>query len=120
MGDVDMKTIMNIENAMKKLFNTVVVDKIYDITIPCDIVSDDTNITEIQLIEIEPNKFELAIQTTRFYHRSYYHSKKELHGHITSLYEDANSIKHSKKKNRDKDKSKYIQKVCISAHHNIK
>lgn len=118
---MNMKTMMNIENAMKKLFNAVVINKIYDITIPCNIVSGDTNITEIQLIETEPNKFELAIQTTRFYHRSYYYGKKELCGHITSLYKNANTIKHSgKKKHREKDEEKYIKQVCISAHHNVK
>ena len=30
MGDIDMKTIIDIENAMKKLFNSVVIDKMYD------------------------------------------------------------------------------------------
>lgn len=120
MGDIDMKTIIDIENAMKKLFNSVVIDKMYDITIPCDIVSGDTNITEIRLIEVEPSKFEIAIQTTRFYHRSYYYGRKDLQKHITKLYEDACNNKQSKKKGKQKKDSKCIKNLCISAHHNIK
>lgn len=89
-----MSILVNVEDAMKELFTSVVMRKIYDVSIQCDIESGDTTISEIQLAEIKPGKFELLIRTTRFYHRSYYHSKKELCRHITNLYESASKQHH--------------------------
>lgn len=105
-----MKISVNVEDAMQRLFNSVIVKKNYDVIIPCDIVSGDTKISEIQLVETEPGKFELLIQTTRFYHRSYYYGKKELRRHITMLYEDASCFLNSKKKRSTKRYDDKIKK----------
>ena len=81
-----MKTITNINEAVNFMYRKVIEEDEYDFTIPCEIGSGDGVIKEIQLLEVDTNKFELCISTERFYHRNYYHGKKKVKSTMTMLH----------------------------------
>lgn len=88
-----MNKMTNINDAVNYMYHKVVEESVYEFMIPCEIESGDGVIKEIQLVMVEPRKFELCIITDRFYHRNYYYGEKKVRKTMTML--------HNITKNRD-------------------